>query len=176
MRSFHEAAHARLRHGTSRLFASVGLMILSAFWITLPVAFLLPKNLVAIAASILVAVFAQAFLLSKVISKQEHEADLLAVRLGTSSDALIRALQKLRPATEGRSPLLRVLSGNLYPTHQARIDAILACEVPGSTRLFKNPASVLAYSMLVMGVVLWAAHVRTPPANVSYSEEAIVSR
>ena len=175
--AMHEAAHARNNHGSKRIAASVLLMVLCAFWISVPVAFLFPKNLPLIAASIFGTVFAQAFFLSKVIAKQEHEADLLAVRMGASSDALVDAIEKL---SSGRlSPsnrILRILSGNLYPTETSRIEEIRSCGASENEAVFQNKPALLAYSLLVLGVVFWAANVRTPPANNSHSEDRIVSR
>jgi Zn-dependent protease with chaperone function len=175
--ALHEAAHAKRHHGTKRILASVGLMVLCAFWITVPLAFLFPKNFVLLAASIFATVFAQALFLSKVITRQEQEADLIAVRMGASSNALIEAIQKLSGETKAsNNRILRVLSGNLYPTPTSRIEEILSCGASEKTPVFGNKPAVLAYSLLVLGVVFWAANVRTPPANVSHSEDRVVSR
>lgn len=175
--AFHEAAHAQNHHGSKRIFSSVFLMILCAFWISVPVAFLFPKNLPLIAASIFGSVFAQAFFLSKVVTKQEHEADLLAVRMGASSDALVTAIEKLscgKIRTSNR--ILRILSGNLYPSEASRIKEIHSCGESVNTPVFQNKPAFLAYSLLVLGVVFWAANVRTVPANNSHSEDRIVGR
>jgi Zn-dependent protease with chaperone function len=173
----HEAAHAVQSHNRKRFLASVGLMVLATFWITLPVAFLMPTHLLALSASILLTVFIQALLLSRVIAKQEHEADLLAVQMGASSNALISALRKLTDGNDGiRNPLLRTLSGNLYPTLEARIACIGACEVPRRARIFRNPAHSLAYSLLVLGVMFWSVGARVEQAKFSYSEVPIAGR
>jgi Zn-dependent protease with chaperone function len=175
--ALHEAAHAKRNHGIKRIFMSTGLMVLCAFWITVPIAFLVPKNLALIGASVFATVFAQAFFLSKVIAQQEHEADLLSVRMGASSNALIKAISTLS-ATGGSSKnrILRILAGNLYPTAESRIEEILSCGASESKPLFGNKPALLAYSLLVLGVVFWAANVRTQPANISHSEDRIVSR
>jgi Zn-dependent protease with chaperone function len=173
----HEAAHAIQSHSGKRILASIGLMMLATFWITLPVAFLLPTHFGAIAASILFTVFVQALLLSRVIARQEHEADLLAVQMGASSNALISALRKLSDGNDGiRNPILRTLSGNLYPTVAARIASIGACEVPRKARVFRSPAHSLAYSLLVIGVVFWSAGARQEAAKFSYSEAPLAGR
>lgn len=173
----HEAAHAIRNHSFKRVLASIGLMILATFWITLPVAFLLPANLLAISGSILFTVFVQALLLSRVIARQEHEADLLAVQMGASSNALIAALRKLSEGNDGiRNPILRTLSGNLYPTIAARIACIGACEVPRRARIFRSPAHSFAYSLLVLGVVFWSAGARHESAKFSYSDAPIAGR
>jgi Zn-dependent protease with chaperone function len=175
--SLHEAAHAKRHHGLKRILASIALMVLCAFWITVPLAFLFPKNLALLGASIFATVFAQAFFLSKSIARQEKEADLIAVRMGASSNALIEAIQKLSGSNKpSKNAILRILSGNLYPTPDSRIEEILSCGASETKPVFDNKPALLAYSLLVLGVVFWAANVRTPPANISHSEERVVSR
>jgi Zn-dependent protease with chaperone function len=173
----HEAAHAVQNHSIKRIVASVGLMVMATFWITLPVAFLMPTRLLAISLSVIATVFVQALLLSRFIARQEHEADLLAVQMGASSNALISALRKLSEGGDGaQNTLMRVLSGNLYPTVQARIACIGECEVPGRARVFPSPAHSLAYSLLVLGVVFWSAGARHEQAKFSYSERPMAGR
>ncbi|MBU6153125.1 MAG: M48 family metalloprotease [Bdellovibrionales bacterium] len=175
--ALHEAAHAKRHHATKRILLSIALMVLCAFWITVPLAFLFPKNFALLGASIFGTVFAQALFLSKVITRQELEADLMAVRMGASSNALIEAIRKLSGQSKAsKNPVLRVLSGNLYPTTDSRIEEILSCGASEKEPVFSNKPAVLAYSLLVLGVVFWASNVRAPQANVSHSEGRIVSR
>jgi Zn-dependent protease with chaperone function len=175
--ALHEAAHAKRHHGPKRILASVGLMALSALWITVPLAFLLPGNLPLLGASIFATVFTQAFFLSKVIARQEHEADLIAVRMGASSNSLMEAIRKLSgPQKTSRSVIFRILSGNLYPAPDSRIEEILSCGASERTPVFHHKPAFLAYTLLVLGVVFWAANVRNTPANISRSGERIVSR
>jgi hypothetical protein len=90
--------------------------------------------------------------------------------MGASSNALIEAIQKLSGETKAsKNRVLRVLSGNLYPTPTSRIEEILSCGASEKTPVFSNKPAVLAYSLLVLGVVFWAANVRTPPAIISHS-------
>ena len=173
----HEAAHLKSNHVLKRILATVFLMIGSAYWVVVPTAFVLPGNIPAILGAMALALLVHAWLLSRVITKQEHEADLAAVSMGASSNALVSALEKV---SEGRkeiqTPVLRLINGNLYPTVAARIQAIRACGAPESTRVFTQPSRVLAYSLMVMGVVLWSANGRYHTANVSHSERTIAGR
>jgi Zn-dependent protease with chaperone function len=175
----HEAAHLKLNHAPKRILSAIFLTVIAAFWTTLPATFLFHGNPIAVGASILLAVVLQAYLMSRTISRQEHEADLAAVAMGASSNALIAALQKVagnREETE--NPILRVLGGNLYPSTRSRIDSIRQCEVPthlnGARSRSRAPA--LAYSLLVVGVVFWAADHTVNPAKVSRSAQAIAGR
>ncbi len=180
--ALHEAAHLKLSHPSKRILGSIALMLVSTFWITLPVCFLAPGNPYLIFASILGTLYLQASLMCNLISRQEHEADLMAVSMGASSDALISALNRAdasKPQAQGSAithRVARILSGNLYPTLASRIEAIRSCEVPSHLNPFKISASTLAYSLLVLGVVFWSANVRNEPAKVSHLKETVAVR
>ena len=172
----HEAAHLKLNHASKRILSAIFLMVVSAFWITLPVTFLFHGNILAVVASVFACLGLHAALFSRVVSRQEHEADLAAIAMGASSDALVSALQKLTADREEiENPLLRLMNGNLYPTVRARIDSVRSCEVPARLNPFSK-APAFAYSLLVVGVVFWAAEHSVGPAKVSHSVEAIAGR
>jgi len=172
----HEAAHLKLNHVSKRIFAAISLMVVSAFWITLPVTFLFHGAILAVVASIFAALGLHTVLFSRVVSRQEHEADLAAVAMGASSDALVSALQKLTSdRAEIENPILRLINGNLYPTVRARVESVRSCEVPVRVRA-QSKAPALAYSLLVLGVVFWSAGNSIAPAKVSHSGETIAGR
>ncbi len=172
----HEAAHLKQNHTSKRIFSAVGLMVLSAFWVVLPAVYLFHSQPVVVLLSIPVSVLLQAFLFSRVVSRQEHEADLAAVAMGASSDALVSALEKtVQGIHEQKNSFLRILNGNLYPVLSERVGAIRSCEVPA--RFLRSRRSfALAYSLLVTGVVFWAANHSADPAKVSRSEETVAIR
>jgi Zn-dependent protease with chaperone function len=170
----HEAAHVKAGHSGKRLFSALLLTLLSTFWIVIPAVFLFPGDTGILLASALIALLTQAFLFARIVHRQELEADLEAVRMGAGSDALGRALLKLDAGGRTTSKLERLLSGNPYPSIEERIQA-LRDGIPEEAENFLPAKSFLsAYSMLVIGIVLWSAQdlaqsgARTPAAAVSH--------
>lgn len=152
----HEAAHARLGHLSKRIFGAILYLVLCTFWLVLPTAFLLPGETGAWIGSSLLALGAQCLLSGRMIHRQELEADAEAVRMGASSDALASALITLQPQEGPGNLLERIIAWNPYPTTRERIEALeqgpktLAPWIPGK-------AFLSAYSMLVIGILLWSA-------------------
>ncbi|NDG86041.1 MAG: hypothetical protein EBX52_13510, partial [Proteobacteria bacterium] len=172
----HEAAHLKLNHATKRVLSAVFMTVIAAFWVALPATFLFHGHFAAIALSVIGTVILQALLMSRVIAKQEHEADLAAVAMGASSDALVAALEKVSSGTnEIEHPFLRVLNGHLYPSVRSRIASIRACELPRRLAV-RSMAPAMAYSLLVLGVVFWSADQTVHPAKVSRSAGEIAGR
>jgi Zn-dependent protease with chaperone function len=151
----HEAAHARLHHIRNRWLAAIGLFILCSFWTAIPAAFLFPGDTGILIAAFIVAGMAQMWLLGRVIHRQELEADQEAVRLGAGSEALARALQKLDSG--GAGP---------YPTLLERLHALREGLAPAAG-VIPQKAFFSAYSMLVVGVVLWSAQNLAPQESGS---------
>gem|GEM_PF-6498558 len=172
----HEAAHLKLDHVTKRVLAAVFMTVVAAFWIALPATFLSHGHPLVIAGSVLATVALQALLMSRVIARQEHEADLAAIAMGASSDALVSALEKVSAGSnEIENPALRALNGNLYPSVRSRIESIRAFELPKRLSA-RTGAPALAYSLLVLGLVFWSAGEMNHPAKVSRSAAEIAGR
>jgi Zn-dependent protease with chaperone function len=149
----HEAAHVRLHHLRNRGLAALGLFILCSFWTVIPAAFLFPGDTGLLVAAFLMAGMAQMWLLGRVIHRQELEADREAVSLGAGSDALARALVKLDTGSIGP-----------YPRLEERLSA-LRDGLPADSGILPQKSFLSAYSMLVIGVVLWSAQNLAPKAS-----------
>jgi Zn-dependent protease with chaperone function len=160
---FHEAAHVRLNHLRNRWISSIGLFVLCCFWTAVPVAFLFPGDTGLLIAAFLIAGMAQLWFLSRLIHRQELEADQEAVRMGASSSALACALTKLNSGASGP-----------YPTLEERLEALSNGWSPASG-IIPQKSFFSAYSMLVIGVVLWSAQNLAPkdtgPAQIARSEQ-----
>ena len=160
---FHEAAHAKLHHLRNRWISSIGLFVLCCFWTAVPVAFLFPGETGLLIAAFLIAGMAQVWFLSRLIHRQELEADQEAVRMGASSSALAHALKKLDNGTSGP-----------YPSLEDRLEALNNGWSPASG-IIPQKSFLSAYSMLVIGVVLWSAQNLTPKetgsAQIARSEQ-----
>jgi Zn-dependent protease with chaperone function len=164
----HEAAHAKLHHIRNRWFAAIGLFILCSFWTAIPAAFLFPGDTGILIAAFIVAGMAQIWLLGRVIHRQELEADREAVRLGAGSDALGIALKKLDAGISGP-----------YPTLEERLGSLKE-GLPPSEGIIPQKSFFSAYSMMVVGVVLWSAQNLAPkepgPAQIARSAQEGVRR
>jgi Zn-dependent protease with chaperone function len=124
---------------------------------------LFPGDTGLLIAAFLIAGMAQVWFLSRVIHRQELEADQEAVRMGASSSALARALKKLDTGTSGP-----------YPSLEERLEALNHGWSPASG-IIPQKSFLSAYSMLVIGVVLWSAQNLTPKetgsAQIARSEQ-----
>ena len=158
----HEAAHARLHHVRNRWLSAIGLFLLCSFWTAIPAAFLFPGDTGILIAAFIVAGMAQMWLLGRVIHRQELEADQEAVRMGAGSEALARALQKLDAGASGP-----------YPTLEERLFALKDGLKP-APGVIPQKSFFSAYSMLVIGVVLWSAQNLAPrePGPASFARSA----
>jgi Zn-dependent protease with chaperone function len=158
----HEAAHVRLHHVRNRWLAAMVLFILCCFWTVIPAAFLFPGDTGVLVAAFLMAGMAQVWLLGRVIHRQELEADREAVSMGAGSEALARALIKLDTGAAGP-----------YPSLEKRIESLRE-GLPANPGLLPQKSFLSAYSMLVIGVVLWSAQnlapKTTPQASIARSE------
>jgi len=184
----HEAAHLKMNHIPKRIFASLGLLLLSVFWITLPVCFMMPGNYAALALAAGASLFVQYALFGRVVYRQEIEADLASVRMGASSNALISALVKLMKDSRTPHPVERVLMGMHHPSLAERVEAIRNTGLEKPLLVIPQKSFLSAYSLLVVGVIFWSAQnlpagvgrniasVEQNPAKIAHLENTVSSR
>ncbi len=174
----HEASHLKMKHISKRIFQGIGYFFLTLFWISVPATFLFNGNPLAVAVSAFLAIFAQMIFISRIVYRQELEADLGAIRLGASGEALISALHKLSPARSAfKSPMVRFFSGAFHPTNEERTAMIRMGELPQKSVVLPKKAYFLAYSLFVVGYVFHAAQSFEPDSNRSLaSNSAKISR
>ncbi len=182
---YHEAAHLKQNHLWKRLFSAMVYLCLGIFWAVLPFCLWMPGDIGAATGAIFLAIFIQLFFLGRKIYQQEIEADLVAVEMGASSDALISALEKLSPGSEKEiSPLTRLVFGVYHPTAFTRIQAIRSGGVTRDNEIFPKKQYFAAYSLFVVGFLFYSAQnleanpTRSPAhsAKVSHSETSATRR
>jgi Zn-dependent protease with chaperone function len=179
----HEASHLQKRHSLKRVAGSFGAFVLVSYWIFLPTTLVFMGSQAAVLLAVPFLVLANNFFLGKIIRRQEMEADLGAVDLGASSDALISALQKLSPPSKSKTVPLstRLVFGNYHPTTDEREAVIRAGSLP-KTAYFQHKKYAYAYSLLVLGYTFHVANQlsltesQRNPATISHVETVSTSR
>ena len=155
----HEASHLQKRHSLKRVASSFGAFVLISFWIFLPTTLAFMGSQTAIFLAVPILVVANNYFLGKIIRRQEMEADLGAVELGASSDALISALYKLSPPRKSKDIAwsTRLVFGSYHPTTEEREAVIRSGELPKSA-YFQRKKYAYAYSLLVLGYTFHVAN------------------
>jgi Zn-dependent protease with chaperone function len=183
----HEASHLKAGHLWKRLLASTGYFMLVVFWFVFPTALAFTGSIQAIVVAGVFALCAHTFFISKMIARQELEADLGAVHLGASSDSLISALYKLSPEkTPTTHWTTRLIFGVFHPTLAQREATLRAGVLPRPPKL-QVKSFAWAYSLFVVGYVFHVAqtldlnagrtvasvaNAKPDPAKVSHLDEA----
>jgi Zn-dependent protease with chaperone function len=162
----HEAAHFKLNHlfqrGWMGLVSSVSTMAVIAFpliFILLllkPVASLVTAGVVVITLMTMVVNFRFIY---QIIRKQEYEADLEAIAMGTPPQVMISTLEKItRKNGQPRSRqgfFSRIFSGDTHPSLDERIEAILHRRIPIEARILPSWQVSLSYaSFLILSTSL----------------------
>ena len=163
----HEAAHFKHNHIVKRLAYGAIFFALSIFWVAMPVAFLFPREPLAIVGACILSLVAQFFLLGRVVYRQELEADLTAIREGGSSDALISALKKLcgHGYDQETSFLTRLVFGVFHPSGAEREKNLHFGEISSTLDAIPHKPYCLAYSLFVVGLIFWSAQNLSPSSN-----------
>ena len=163
----HEASHLQQYHLWKRMGFSALAFFLGVFWILFPATFLVTNSKQIFLTLPLIALF-QLYFLARTVKKQEFQADLGAIHLGASSEALISALNKLSGQINV-TPAVGIFAGNFHPTLAERIAVIQSGIIAPSPHLFYKKYAY-AYSLLVLGFVFHQAQsvqlaVNRLPAN-----------
>ena len=182
----HEAAHFKLNHIFKRATFSVGVLIFTIASITFPAVFV--ANLLKISKgpmmltvliSTVITVYAQMYLLMKLIRKQEFEADQEAVSIGCHPGALIQALEKItkknhspRKSPEGWN---RFFSLQTHPALEDRIEALVRGRIPADANLIPTWQTGLAYASFVVLAVSFAFIYRSEWMDQNNPQRSIAS-
>ena len=142
----HEASHFKLHHVAKRGFMSLVGLLVGMFTVILPMGFLSilmnitpNKNFGLVIFTTLACVVVQMSFLSRVVRKQEFEADLEALNLGASPAALIAALEKITEkngmSRVKEDKLSRFMFGHAHPSTEERIIAIQNGKLPQDSKI-----------------------------------------
>jgi Zn-dependent protease with chaperone function len=179
----HEASHLQKRHSLKRVAGSFGAFVLVSYWIFLPTTLAFMGSQAAVFLAVPFLILANNFFLGKIIRRQEMEADLGAIELGASSDALISALHQLSPPGKSKTVPLstRLVFGNYHPSTEEREAVIRAGSIPKNA-YFQHKKYAYAYSLLVLGYTFHVANQLSltestrNPATISHVETVSTSR
>lgn len=155
----HEASHFKMNHGLKRILLGSLFIVLSVYWIAIPLTFLFPKDPSAILLATILSLVVQFLLLGRLVYRQELEADLGAIHEGASSNALISALQKLSGDQYQVEPstLTRLTFGFFHPSGETREKTILEGKIETNLSIIPYRRYAFGYSLFVMGFVFWSA-------------------
>jgi Zn-dependent protease with chaperone function len=183
----HEASHFRLNHIRKRTLCVIGNYFLSLFMVMVPMAMVLtgmnrfgidPKGITSFLS--LFAGLGSLYWINRVtfamIHHQEHEADVESVRLGSSPEAMISALQKITDDhggsnTRKKSFLKRWMLNHAHPSLEERIAAIRAGAVPVREPLLVFHPARLAAAYAVMLIATYVLVASKPPAGSTPNRE-----
>lgn len=162
----HEAAHFKLNHLRDRFLSVIGTYIAGLVLVLVP-GFLVTSILLKLhwflpdvqAALSLLCTLGALYWMNRVtfavIHRQEHEADLEAVHLGTDPGVMISALEKITADHGGanarkKSFIRRLMLNHAHPSLEERVDVIRAGAF-ARTRLVQYPVWKLAavYAMMI---------------------------
>ncbi|MBS1959716.1 MAG: M48 family metalloprotease [Bdellovibrionales bacterium] len=162
----HEASHFRLHHIRKRVFAVLYSYLLSVALASIPVILLvsvmikfqLQQLQLQAAASIfaaLGALYCMNRMIYNAIHRHEHEADVEAVKMGSSSEAMIGALQKITDDHgtnyKKRPFLTRFMLSQAHPSLEERINVIHTGEIPQEQFLKGHVLQVAsAYALMLV--------------------------
>ena len=178
----HEAAHFKLHHVFKRSCMSIAGMIVSLFCVFLPVAFIsylmktsVDKNYGLLIISTMATMIVQFSFIFRVIRKQEFEADLEALNLGTTASALSAALEKITDKNGGSRKkedwISRFMFGNAHPHLEERLQAIGAGRPPENSRIMPAWKYTVAYASFVIALGTFTAFEFNPRNPGSINRE-----
>jgi|GEM_PF-3530973 len=165
----HEASHFQLHHIAKRGLASLLVFLLAVVFVNLPLGMIIvtihskPWISFLTMTDIAINLLFQFVFLFRLIRKHEFEADLNAVKLGSSPESLIRALEKITDAN-GATPdandrredwLTRIVMGHAHPSLEERCDALRLNRMPESARILPPAPVLVSYATIVLVIGAW---------------------
>lgn len=161
----HEASHFQLHHiakrGLSAFLALLAAFIFVMFPIGMIAVTIQSKEWISALSilSLIINLIFQFIFIFRVIRKQEYEADLNAVKLGATPQALIGALEKITQFNGGHDRnedwITRHVMGNAHPSLEERRDALLTQQIPKSARILPEPRFIASYAVIVLVIGTW---------------------
>ena len=178
----HEAAHFKLHHVLKRGCMSILAVLVSLFCVFLPISFLgiifhlkNDDQFGLLMLSTIATIVIQFAFIFRVIRKQEFEADLEAINIGTTSAALSSALEKITikngGSTKKESGFTRFVFGSAHPQLEERIQAIRSGVMPFDSKIIPAWKFTASYASFVIVLGAIAALQFEPKRNLTGNRE-----
>jgi len=163
----HEAAHFKLHHVFKRGCMSVVGMLVSLFCVFLPITFIstlmrmpIDKNYAFLIISTLATIVIQFIFMFRVIRKQEFEADLEAINIGSTAEALSTALTKITDKNGGSRKkadwISRFMFGSAHPHLEERLLAVSTNKIPEDSNVLPAWKYTVSYASIVIALGAFA--------------------
>jgi Zn-dependent protease with chaperone function len=162
----HEASHFKLNHlfkrGWMGLVSSIGTMIAIAFPMVFILLLLKPAAAIVTTGVLIITLMtmlANINFIMRIIRKQEYEADLEAIAMGTPSAVLISTLEKITikngQPRRRQGFFARIAASDTHPSLEERIDAIRKQRIPENEKVLPSWQVSLSYaSFLILSTSL----------------------
>lgn len=157
----HEASHFKLNHVFKRGCMSIFAIFVALFFAFLPISFIsilmkvsVDQNYGILIISTLATVIVQLNFIFRVIRKQEFEADLEAIALGSTPSSLISALEKITDKNDMSKKksdwISNFMFGNAHPDTEERVEAIRTGRIPASANILPPWKFSVSYASMVL--------------------------